>query len=161
MNPSLNLQLREIQPSDLPIFFEHQQDYEAVYMAAFTSKDPTDREAFDSHWARILNSDAMVRRTIVVDGVVAGHIILFPMDDDLEITYWLGRDYWGKGIATKALASFLAEVDARPINARVAKDNIGSKRVLEKCGFEVIGESRWFANARNAEIDELILKLDK
>ena len=83
----------------------------------------------------------------------------FRMEGDLEITYWLGRDYWGKGIATQALALFLGEVDTRPIHARVAKDNIGSKRVLEKCGFEVVGESRWFANARNKEIDELILKL--
>ena len=128
-------------------------------MAAFTSQDPTDRDAFDSHWARILDSDAMVRRTILVDEAVAGHIILFPMEGDLEITYWLGRDYWGKGIATQALALFLDEVETRPIHARVAKDNIGSKRVLEKCGFEVIGESRWFANARNEEIGELMLKL--
>jgi Acetyltransferase (GNAT) domain len=85
-----------------------------------------------------------------------------PYEDEgkPEVTYWLGKEYWGKGLATWALTEFLTHHNkTRPIYARVAKDNLGSRRVLEKCGFAIIGESRGFANARGQEIEEFLLEL--
>lgn len=155
-----NLQLRAVIETDLPIFFAHQQDAGALRMAAFTAKDPADWHAFLAHWHRNLAAPTVIIRTILVDGAVAGSVLSYETDGEPEVSYWLGRAFWGRGIATAALARFLAEVNPqRPIFARVAKDNLGSRRVLEKCGFTVIGEDKGFANARNAEIEELVLEL--
>lgn len=76
------------------------------------------------------------------------------------MTYWLSRGHWGKGLATKALSAFLQEQRRRPLYAHAAKDNVGSIRVLEKCGFQIEGEDRGFANARGEEIAEVVLRLD-
>lgn len=128
-------------------------------MAAFTSKDPSDRAAFDAHWQRIMADKQVTNRTILVDGRVAGHVASFVMFGDLEVTYWIDRAYWGQGIATRALAEFLENVQKkRPIFGRAAKDNLGSRRVLEKCGFKYIGEEKGFANARGREILEVITR---
>jgi len=153
-----DLILRDVLPSDLPIFFEHELDPVANHMAAFTSKDPSDRAAFDAHWNRILADPRIVIRTIVCDGQVAGSVASYEEAGRQEVTYWIGGAHWGKGIATRALAAFLEQANTtRPIYARVAKDNVASIRVLEKCGFTVIGQSRGFANARAEEIEELLL----
>jgi RimJ/RimL family protein N-acetyltransferase len=135
-------------------------DREATYMAAFTARDPTDREAFAAHWDRILADETVMVRTVLLDAQVAGYVLSYETSGRPEVTYWLGKAYWGRGLATRALARFLAhENRTRPIYARVARDNAASRRVLKKCGFKVIGEDRGFANARGQEIDELILEL--
>jgi len=99
-------------------------------------------------------------QTILADNVIAGSIAKFILEGDAEITYWLGRQFWGQGIATRALKDFLAIETARPIFGRVAFDNLGSQKVLEKCGFVRIGADKGFANARQAEVEEYIYKLD-
>ena len=152
--------LREVQAEDLPLFFEQQLDPEANYMAAFTAKDPTDQQAFMAHWARILGDATTTNRTILIEGQVAGSVASYEETAGRhEVTYWLGKPYWGKGIATAALRALLAQVTTRPIYARVAKDNRASLRVLEKCGFTIIGEDKGFANARGQEIEEWLLQL--
>ncbi len=152
--------LREVQAEDLPLFFEHQLDPEANYMAAFTAKDPTDRQAFMAHWTRILGDATNTVRTILTQGQVAGSVSSYEESaGHPEVTYWLGRPYWGQGIATAALRTFLAQVTTRPMYARVAKDNLGSLRVLEKCGFTIVSEDRGFANARGQETAEWLLHL--
>lgn len=157
---SNELLLRDVVDSDLPIFFEYQLDQEANTMAAFTAKDPTNREAFMAHWRRILANETGIIQTIIFNGQVAGSVSSYEEEGKPEVTYWLGKDYWGKGIATWALKEFLAQKNQiRPIYARVAKDNLGSRRVLEKCGFRIIGESKGFANARGEEIEEFLLEL--
>ncbi len=128
-------------------------------MAAFTSNDPEDRVAFDAHWTRIQANDDVFIRTIMVDGRVAGSVLSYVMEGDTEVSYWLGREFWGRGIATVALAEFLKLQTTRPIYARAAKDNVGSLRVLEKCGFRITGEDRGFANGRGQEIEEYVLEL--
>lgn len=153
------IHLREVQPTDLPIFFEHQRDPAAVHMAAFTAANPNDRAAFDNHWARILAADDILIRTIVVDGAVAGSVSSYVDELGPEVTYWLGREFWGRGIATAALAQFLGQQTTRPIYARVATDNAASLRVLVKCGFVISGESMGFANARGQAINEYTLEL--
>ena len=160
MPVKVSIRLRDVTKSDLPIFFEHQLDPAASHMAAFTAKDPADREAFMAHWARILADDAIATKTILFDGNVAGHVASFEQFGQPEITYWLGQEYWGQGIATRALSAFLGHLEARPLYARAAKDNVASLRVLEKCGFRIVGEDRGFANARGQEVEEFILKLE-
>lgn len=157
--PGEQVRLREVADSDLPVFFEHQREPEGRYMAAFTPRDANDRAAFDAHWAKIRADPEITLRTIVVDGQVVGSISSFQWQERLEVGYWLGREYWGKGIATRALAQFLDVVKIRPIYANAAADNSGSIRVLEKCGFRQIGLERGFAQARGAEIDEVVMEL--
>jgi RimJ/RimL family protein N-acetyltransferase len=160
MSPPSNIVLREVQAEDLPLFFEHHQDPEANYMAAFTAKDPTDQRAFMAHWTRILGDATTTNRTILSEGQVAGSVSSYEETaGHPEVTYWLGKPYWGKGIATAALRALLAQVTTRPIYARVAKDNRASLRVLEKCGFTIINEDKGFANARGQEIEEWLLQL--
>ena len=81
------------------------------------------------------------------------------MQGNTEITYWIDKKFWGQGVATTALKLLLAMETTRPVFGRVAFDNIGSQRVLEKCGFTIIGESTGFANARGQEIEEFLLEL--
>jgi RimJ/RimL family protein N-acetyltransferase len=132
-----DVRLRDVTETDLPIFFEHQLDPDAAQMAAFP---PRERDAFMAHWAKILADATVGKQTILVDERVAGNIVSFEQSGEREVGYWLGRDYWGRGVATKALAAFLAQETARPLYAYVAKHNIGSQRVLEKCGFTICGE---------------------
>ena len=124
--------LRDVIESDLPIFFEHQSDPEATAMADFPARE---REAFDAHWERVLGDPTLTSKTIVFEGQVAGNIGSWEHDGRRLVGYWLGREFWGKGLATKALAELVDELDRRPIYAYVAKTNVGSIRVLEKCGF--------------------------
>ena len=159
---SPDVTLRKVADGDLDAFFAHQQEWEAVHMAAFTAKDPLDRDAFDERWRRMRTSGDVTVRTVFVDGVVAGHVASW-VDPELgapEVTYWIGREYWGRGIATVALRAFLDVFAARPLLGRAAADNVASLRVLEKCGFVVVGESRGHANARGEEIAEVLLRLD-
>jgi RimJ/RimL family protein N-acetyltransferase len=155
----LDITLRDVAEGDLATFFEQQLDPDASYMAAFTAKDPADRDAFVEHWRKILGDAAVTKRTILLDGRVAGHIASFERSGQPEVAYWIGREYWGKGIATEALVQFLREVAVRPLYARAAKDNAASIRVLEKCGFRISGHERGFANARGREIEEVVMVL--
>jgi RimJ/RimL family protein N-acetyltransferase len=148
--------LRDVSRDDLPIFFDQQLDPEANWMAAFTAKDPTDRVAFDTHWAKVLADPGITIRTILVDGQVAGSVLCHGWGGEPELSYWLGRDFWGRGIATHVVRLFLDVVSVRPLYARVAWDNTASIRVLEKNRFKQSGEGKWFSNARGMEIDELV-----
>ena len=121
-----------MEPDDLPIFFEHQVDADATRMAAFPARD---RAAFDAHWVEVLGNPAAVKQTILLDGQVAGNIGSWAQDGARLVGYWIGREHWGKGVATRALAAFLHLVTERPLRAHVARHNVGSIRVLEKCGF--------------------------
>ncbi|GAC1404116.1 MAG: GNAT family N-acetyltransferase [Candidatus Velthaea sp.] len=154
------VELRDLLDGDLPIVFMFQQDARANYMAAFTAKDPTDALAFCAHWDRIRANPGIAIKTVLADGAVAGTVLAFEIEGEREISYWLGREYWGRGIATAALGRFLALVTQRPLFARAASDNVGSIRVLKKCGFRIVREERGFANARGIEIAEVILRLD-
>jgi RimJ/RimL family protein N-acetyltransferase len=156
---SQKVTLRDVIESDLPIFFEQQLDSDANHMAAFTAKEPANREAFDTHWTKILGKDSIKKKTILFAGEVVGHILNFEQFGEPSISYWLGKDYWGKGISTQALLLFLTDITTRPLYARVAKDNNASIRVLEKCGFRIYGEDKGFSNARGKEVEEYILEL--
>ncbi|MEU3617758.1 GNAT family N-acetyltransferase [Streptomyces sp. NPDC006872] len=153
------IDLRRVHDSDLPVFYRQQNDPEALRMAAFTPQDPADRDAFDTHWEKIRASSAVLR-TILADGDVVGSAAVYGEPGEREVTYWVDRAYWGQGIATAALAALVAEVPERPLFARAAADNAGSLRVLEKCGFRATARAAGYANARGAEIEEIVLRLE-
>lgn len=142
------------------VFFEHQLDPEANRMAAFGAADPTDRAAFLVKWARILADDGVIAKTIEFDGRVVGHISRFTQFGEPEVTYWIDREYWGMGLATAALTRFLELDRTRPLYARAAVDNLGSLRVLDKCGFVAVGEDVGYAEGRGEDVEEFILRLD-
>jgi RimJ/RimL family protein N-acetyltransferase len=153
------VRLRAVEPGDVRHFLDQQSDPEGAWLAAFAPADPPAPEAFAEKWARILADPANRNRTVVADGEVAGYVSSFPQMGQPSVSYWIGRAWWGRGVATSALADFLAELDERPLFARVVKDNLGSLRVLEKNGFRICGEDRGFAPARGAEVEEWILTL--
>ena len=153
------IKLRQSENSDLAFFFKFQLDKEAIYLAAFTPKDPTNKAAYLEKYTKHLNDPTINMQTILVDETIAGSIAKFMMEGDTEITYWIDRNFWGKGIATTALKNFLTIENTRPIFGRVAFDNVGSQKVLEKCGFIKIGTDKGFANARQTEIEEFIYRL--
>ncbi|WP_415954304.1 GNAT family N-acetyltransferase [Streptomyces sp. KLOTTS4A1] len=151
--------LRPVHPSDLPVFFRQHNDPESMRTAAFVSPRSGDWDLFEAHWKRITSGPDVVR-TVLLDGDVVGSTAVYGEPGDLQVTYWIDRAYWGRGLATAALRAVIAEVTERPLHARAAADNLGSIRVLEKCGFVRTGHERGFAHARGAEIEEVVLRLD-
>lgn len=151
--------LRDVTEDDLPIFFEQQLDPDANHMVAFTRKDPADRESFTAHWTRIMNDSTIRIKTILYEGQVAGSVLRFVQFGKPEVSYWIGKEYWGKGIATKALSALLGGIKKRPLYAHAAKDNLGSIRVLKKNGFTIDGYDKGYAYARGEEIEEVIFIL--
>lgn len=154
-----NITLIETEKDDLNAFFQFQLDKEANYLAAFTPKDPNDKMAYLEKYTKHLSDPTINMRTIKVNGEIAGSIAKFVMEGEAEITYWIDKKFWGKGVATIALKKFLTIETTRPIFGRVAFDNFGSQKVLEKSGFKKVGTDKGFANARQTEIEEFIYKL--
>jgi len=142
--------------ADLPALFEHQADPESVKMAVVF---PRDAEAFTAHWTKILADPSIVARTIIADDALAGSVSCFEMDGLRSVGYWIAREHWGRGIATRALALLLAEIPQRPLHARVARSNAASIRVLEKNGFAVTAYRVSPADGRFPECEEAILVL--
>lgn len=151
----IEISLRDVQESDLPIFFKQQLEPEAVQMAAFP---PRDRAAFLAHWAKIMANAKTIVKTIVFAGRVAGNMVQWEEAGERKVGFWLGKDYWGRGIASAALSQFLAQVKARPLRAHVAKHNLGSLRVLQKSGFIISGEAV-FSGIAGEPKEEFILTL--
>lgn len=151
--------LKPTEIADLDLFFKFQLDEEAAYLAAFMARDRTDKSAYLTKMTNALKDPTVNMRTIFVNSGIAGSVAKYEMEGESEITYWIDKTLWGKGIASKALKIFLTMENRRPIFGRVAFDNFGSQRVLEKCGFEKIGTSKGFANVREEEIEEYIYKL--
>jgi [ribosomal protein S5]-alanine N-acetyltransferase len=151
--------LRPTEVDHLKHLFAFQLDQEASYMAAFTPRDAHDQVAYIARWTRLLHDPTITMRSIFIGPVLAGSIAKFEMDGQAEITYWIDRARWGRGIASAALQEFLKIEPTRPLFGHVAFDNIGSQRVLENCGFLKTGSSSGFANARQGEVQEFVYKL--
>ena len=153
----MDVELRPVTDSDVEVFYEQQLDPEARRVAVFPLRD---HDAFTTHWReQILANEANYAWTIVADGEVAGHMLCFERDGKREVGYWLGRAYWGRGIATAALSALLRKVAQRPLYAYVVRSNVGSIRVLEKCGFTTIGSELHVEERTGEEIDEALLEL--
>jgi RimJ/RimL family protein N-acetyltransferase len=152
-----NVSLRDVTEADLRVFFEHQRDPDAYRMAAFTPRDET---AFLDHWHRILADERVAKRTVLVDGQVAGNVVSFGEPADRLVGYWIGRDFWGRGVATAALRAFLEVERHRPLVAHVAEANVASIRVLERCGFAVVRREIGPPDADGDPVRQLVMRLD-
>jgi RimJ/RimL family protein N-acetyltransferase len=152
--------LRPLVPHDCDAVFEMMADPAGVRMAAFTAPDPTDRAAFDSHMAKLFEDPAIQLFAIEDEtSQLVGTISTFPSDGLTEVTYWVDREHWGRGHASHALSLVTGQV-GRPLVARVVADNDASRRVLDKAGFRAVGTDRDFAAGRQAEVEEVILRLE-
>lgn len=156
----MKISIRKSIESDLEVFYLNQADEEANYMAAFTPQNPYDKEAYLKKWKGLMDVDSVHMQSILLDEVVVGCVVKFVMGDDADITYALDKKHWGKGITTQAVKLFLEVEKTRPLFGRVANDNLGSNRILQKCGFKKIGDNIDFANARGKEIKEYIYRLE-
>lgn len=128
--------LRPVQPADIPELFRQQSDPESNEMAGTKPRGP---EAFQAVWDRIFQDPAVVSRVIVQDELVVGGINCFVADGLDSVGYWIAREHWGRGIASRALRLFLAEVPRRPLHATAARANVASIHILQKCGFRLTG----------------------
>jgi RimJ/RimL family protein N-acetyltransferase len=153
------VRLRPVATGDVPTFYRQRYDPGARWMAAFGSRDDPGRPAFRARWDRWRSEASHRFRTVIVDDRVAGSIGRFPFLDGASVAYWYGRRFWGRGVATAALRTFLRTERTRPLFARVAHDNLGSRQALEKCGFVIVGRARTVAPARGRRLTELILRL--
>jgi RimJ/RimL family protein N-acetyltransferase len=143
--------LRPTVEDDWPVLYEQQLDPVATEMAVFASRD---WDAFTEHQRKIAADPEVIARTIVADGVVAGSIGSFTIEGERQVGYWVGREHWGRGIATAALVALLEVETTRPLRGHVVTTNGGSKRVLEKAGFVLVD------TVRGADgVDEHVLEL--
>lgn len=152
----MKLTLQKTTIEDLEQLFVFQTNKEGVWMAAFTSENPSDKVAYMEKWTKIVMNPKISMQTIRQGGLVVGSVIHFDVMEETNVSYWIDHKYWGKGIATEALKMFVDTTIKRPLYARVAFDNYGSQRVLEKAGFERVGKETGFANARKKEIEEFV-----
>jgi RimJ/RimL family protein N-acetyltransferase len=148
--------LRDVDQGDLDALYEQQLDPKATEMALFPARD---RASFDAHWARVLADDSVTKRTIVHEGQVAGNILCWGQDGRRLVGYWIGREFWGKGLATRALRELVEELRARPLHAWVAKTNLGSVRVLEKCGFVPVDSRAEHDERLGVVVEEVLFEL--
>ena len=154
--PAPRIELRDVTEADLPVFYQHQRDERGYAMAGFK---PRDWDAFIEHWTKIMADHSGVERSVLVDGRLAGYLVCFEHDGNREVGYWIGREFWGRGVATAALALFLAEIPDRPLFAGVAAHNVASIRVLEKCGFVRTGDHA-YSTAGGPVAEDVLLRLD-
>lgn len=152
--------LRDVIDSDLPIFFEHLNDPATFHMVAFIPPERKDWEQFQAHWNKIRSDDSVITQSIIYGDEIAGHMLFFEREGRMEVGYLIGRGHWGKGIGTRSLELFLEQIPDRPLYAHTAKENKGSIRILEKCGFYRMEELRSYAAGRDREIDGLSFKLE-
>jgi RimJ/RimL family protein N-acetyltransferase len=147
--------LRDVVETDLPVFYEQQLDAESARMAAFTPRE--EWNVFLEHWrTKVIGNPTSSKKTIVWNDRVAGYVASWSQEEMRLIAYWIGREFWGRGIATAALREFLGQERARPLHAFVAAHNVGSIRVLEKCGFVRMSRT---PNAHDG-VDEFLYRFD-
>lgn len=156
----MEIALRSVQSADVDTFFEHQLSLAANEMAKFGAADPTDRTAYDARWERTFANGLDASRTILVDGVVAGYLVKFTIADQTEVGYWIGKDFWGRGVATEAFSQFVRSIDERPLHATAVESNIASIKVLERNGFRRVGGESIFATGVGRHVDAVFFRLD-
>ena len=152
--------LRKVHESDIAVLFKHQLDPISSWQVAFTHEDPTDETAFNEHMSKVLEDETVVMKIIIHDSEIAGYLTKYELDGEPQIGFVLGREFWGKGLATKSLREFLSIIEDRPIYARTAFDNENSMRVLQKLGFTRTSEGVYYSHARGEEIVEVLWTLE-
>ena len=154
-----HIELRPLDDDDLDAIFEMMRDRESVAMAAFTGADPDDRAAFDAWITRQRASDDVQFFVVTEDGGFAGTAGVFTVDGDREVTYWIARHAWGRGVAAEALRLLVSREPVRPLFARAAAHNTRSIAVLERNGFTEVSRNVDFAPGLGRETEEIVFTL--
>jgi len=154
-----HIELRGVDEEDVDAIFEMMRDREAIAMAAFTAEHPDDRDAFDAWFARVTNSPDVTYVVVTENGAFAGTAATFTVGDDREVTYWIARNAWGRGVASEALHQLVAHEPVRPLFARVAAGNAASIAVLRKAGFTEVSRSTAYAPGIGADTEEIVFTL--
>lgn len=145
----MTVTLRTSVPADVETFFAHQAEPEGVRRANFPARE---RAAYFKHWDdKIFAVPQNHAWTVLVDGRIAGNVVSWPQDGERMVGYWLGEEFWGRGIGTAAVRLFLEEETERPLHADVHAGNVASIRLLERCGFRRV---------ESAEEDVVLLILE-
>lgn len=99
--------------------------------------EQAEKDGIAYHWAIRENGDGRLIGVLGFEKAERGQ------SHRMEIGYWLGRPYWSKGVMTDAVRAMcefaFANYGILRIFAGVYEFNIGSARVLEKCGFKEEG----------------------
>jgi RimJ/RimL family protein N-acetyltransferase len=149
--------LRPVTANDVPQLFEHQLDPDAARMAAFP---PRDYDAFCSHWQAILHDPSVMALAVTQGSEVLGYVASFNDESARLLGYWIGRPHWRRGVGRAAVSLFLESEKTRPLHARVARSNVASIRILERCDFRLVGTASAAAPTGGDEVEELIFRLD-
>lgn len=152
--------LRPTISEDLCALFNQQNDKDANYMAAFTVANPEDRPAFITKWEKVIADKRFTMNTILSANRILGSVLVYFVEDEPQLSYWIDKSYWGQGVATRAVELFLKDYSQRPLFSGAAMDNKGSISVLQKNGFRTIAIESGFANAREEEIEKIVMRLD-
>jgi RimJ/RimL family protein N-acetyltransferase len=154
-----HIELRDLDDEDLDAIYEMMRDRAAVEMAAFTAADPDDRGVFDTWIARQRAAPEVATYVVTENGGFAGTAALFSAEGDREVTYWIARHAWGRGVATEALRILVSREPERPLFARVAAHNTASIAVLTKVGFTEVSRDVEFAPGVGRDVEEIIMVL--
>ena len=154
-----HIELRALDDDDLDAIFEMMRDREAIAMAAFTAEDPDDRDEFDAWIARQRAADDVLTLVVTENGGFAGTAAAFTVDGDREVSYWIARHAWGRGVATAALRLLISREPVRPLFARAAAHNAGSIAVLKKAGFTEVSRNVDYAPGVKREVEEIVFTL--
>jgi RimJ/RimL family protein N-acetyltransferase len=154
-----HIELRDIHDDDHDAVFEMMRDPAAVAMAAFTADDPDDRAAFDAWLARNLSDPRAATHVVTENGGFAGIAATFSVGDDRELTYWIARHAWGRGVGGAALALLVAGEPERPLFARAASHNTASVAMLRRAGFTEVSRGEGYAPGVGRDVEEIVFAL--
>lgn len=154
-----HIELRDIADDDLDAVFEMMRDPEGIARAAFTAKDPDDRSSFDAWMARNRANPSARVQVVTEDGGFAGTAGTFSVDGDREITYWIARHAWGRGVATAVIELLIALEPERPLYARAAALNTASVAALRRAGFAEISRNDAYAPGVGRNVEEIVFAL--
>lgn len=156
--------LRHYRPADAPALRAIADDFMVARWMTRAFPHPYFESDAHSWIAHSLTTARGCNFAIEVAGAVAGGIGMEPFGGERSggaaFGYWLGRPYWGRGIATDAVGTFceaaLAGGKLRRLEARVFAPNVASSRVLEKCGFRLEGRlHEFYVDRENRVCDAL------
>lgn len=154
-----HIELRPLDDDDLDAVFEMMRDREAIAMAAFTAQDPDDRAAFDAWIARERAAADVLCLVVTENSGFAGTAAAFTVEGDREVSFWLARHAWGRGVATEALRLLISREPIRPLYARTAAHNAAAIAVLNKVGFTEVSRNVEVAPGVGREIEEIVFTL--
>ena len=156
--------LREWRRGDEPSLVRHANNRNIWLNVRDTFPHPYTRsDALD--WVQLASGEGLnLVFAIDIDGFAVGAVGLRPGEDvnrlSAEIGYWLGEEFWGRGIATEVLAAVteyaFQSLGMARVYAEVFEWNAASMRVLEKCGFEREGVLRKAAMKDRKLIDQIV-----